>query len=122
MRQCPLSRVMWDSELYCTCLLSITESCVAADSQIDAAWHTAASVHFGSGTPRSVSFGTQFLVTQLLKEQKVIPSWALFPPHGFSLRRSGFPTYLCAYYLVTFEKSNQDSNMPCLRFILAVSN
>lgn len=76
---------MWDSELYCTCLLSITESCVAADSQIDAAWHTAASARFESGTPRSVSFGMQFLVTQLLKEQKVILSWVLPPPDGLSL-------------------------------------
>lgn len=113
---------MWDSKLYCTCPLSITESCVAADSQIDAAWNTAASAHFESGTRRSVSFGMQFLVTQLLKERKVIPSWVLLPPHGLSLRRPGFPTYLCAYSLVTFEKSNQDSNMPCLQSILAVSN
>lgn len=105
---------MWDSELYRTCLLSITESCVAADSQIDAAWHTAASAHFESGTRRSVSFGTQFLVTQLLQEQRVIRSWVLLPPHGLSLSRPGFPTYFCAYYLVTFEKSNEDSNMPCL--------
>lgn len=96
---------MCNSELYfknlAYCLQLNLLMWLLEHSKIDALWHATASAHFESGTPRSVSFGTQYLVTQHLQEQKVILSWVFLLPHGLSLSRPGFPTYIFALIILS---------------------